>query len=60
MDPDADGYVLYADTDPGFGAAAPIGNPAVPLHVETGAMLDPTPITYYRVVGTNICGAEGP
>lgn len=59
-DPDADGYVLYADTDPAFGAPVPFANPAVNLHVETGAMLDPTPITYYRVVGTNICGAEGP
>ena len=59
--PDADFYRVYRDTNPAFLTATQIGR-----DLATNSLLQPDgltgaePIVYYRVLGTNICGAAGP
>jgi hypothetical protein len=58
---DADGYRVYRDTDPRFSSPTQVGGDVLPTSIiESNGMLDPAPLVFYRVVGLNICGHEGP
>ncbi|MGD8374887.1 MAG: S8 family serine peptidase [Acidobacteriota bacterium] len=59
--PDADFYRVYQDTDPQFPHPVQINDDVTTNSLyHPGGMSGPERILYYKVVGTSICGAEGP
>jgi serine protease AprX len=59
--PDADFYRVYRDTNPAFLTATQIGRDlATNSLLQQDGLAGAEPIVYYRVLGTNVCGAPGP
>ena len=59
--PDADHYRLERDTSPQFSAPVMIGGLLDGAgYTQAGGMTGTEPIVYFRVSGTNVCGAPGP